>query len=280
MRWWVSLGCRSALSVKWIARHPSREKLVRVSCSLLKLIFINKVINREETSDVSRAMMNEWMNESKKFNSIGREECLVRGESTKINFGVCADPHVVIKHHHTNAFMLFTHRKIHHHYPLFLLLFLYFTLGRKQVASTVLVLGGCTPTMRVDGGLKESKSVHASCEKSLLVNGRIVRTSTFGNAAFSLHEASHTSKCFQGFLAAAFFKRPNKLELLNRGWPTAYGASDVFGWQTKLNELVSIVASGRRRTFTWKVPCGDYETKWKSCDENVMKMKNNFPDEN
>lgn len=101
-------------------------------------------------------------------------------------------------------------------------------------------------------------------------------TSPFGNAAFSLHEASHTSKCFQGFFAAAFFKRPNKLELLNRGWPTAYGASDVFGWQTKLNELVSIVASGRRRTFTWKVPCGEYETKWKSCDENVMKTKNIF----
>lgn len=32
-------------------------------------------------------------------------------------------------------FMLFTHRKVHHHYRLFLLLFLYFTLGRKTSCS-------------------------------------------------------------------------------------------------------------------------------------------------
>lgn len=163
-----------------------------------------------------------------------------------------------------------------------LLLFLYFTLGRKQVASPVLVLGGCTPTMRVDGGLKRVKECTRQLWKII-----VGEWSHCENLSISVTRHFHYMRPHPHIHQSAFkdfslllFKRPNKLELLSRGWSTAYGASDVFGWQTKLNELLSIVASGRRRTFTWKVPCGECETKWKSCDENLMKAKNIFPDEN
>lgn len=65
---------------------------------------------------------------------------------------------------------------------------------------------------------KESKSaLHASCEESLSVNGRIGETAllrlrgTFHSLL--LHETSHTSKsAFKDF-----FLKNNKLELLSRG---------------------------------------------------------------
>lgn len=220
------------------------------------------------------------MNESKKFNSNGRAECLVRGESTKIHFGVCADPHVVIKHHHTNAFMLFTHRKIHHHYPLFPSFISLFYAGTKTSCLACACVGWMYADDESRWWIKRVKECTRQLWKIIVgewshcENLSISVTRHFHYMRPHIHQSA-----FKDF-SLLLFKRPNKLELLSRGWSTAYGASDVFGWQTKLNELLSIVASGRRRTFTWKVPCGECETKWKSCDENLMKAKNIFPDEN
>lgn len=149
---------------------------------------------------------------SKKF--ISQRNFIFReSKNYKNKFRRLRESCVVIKHHRTNvSCCLLTAKIVHHHYPLFLLLFLYFALGRKKTSCVKVVLDADSagarelPTTAACilnwSGLK---SVHASCEKSLLVNRRFVETLN-GYAAFStLHGTPHTLKCFQGFFDFFYF---------------------------------------------------------------------------
>lgn len=135
---------------------------------------------------------------------------------------------VVTKHCHTDALVLVYSQKIHHHYPLFLLLFCFVgTKNKKKIKKKNKLLALCLcwndesrRQRRWACGLKkrvkECTHVYASCEESVSVNSRLVKIA--GQVAafqsiFLLHETPYIPYIKVLSRISFAFLKNNKLEL-------------------------------------------------------------------
>lgn len=158
-RWWYELiGWEVNCMIRWLLRENK---------SATHAIYLSsmKRWTAKQFLESSRSTMNEceWKNARK----CGWERAKIVSAFAQI---ICCKRNIIA----ANASMLVYSQKIHHHYPLFLLLFRY--VGTKT-SCFMLVLNNALPMRVADDGLrikrvKECTHVYASCEESVSVNSR------------------------------------------------------------------------------------------------------------
>lgn len=212
------------------------------------LNFINEMkwstVTRRERSRRRRRRVKWWMNERKSFFLIHfAKRKVLRDEN---DFRRLRESCVIIKHHHTNVHVVYS-QKSSPSLPIFLLLFLYSTLGRKTSCS-VLVLDTDESRRRL-WVKKKSQRVYTPVVKNqcrwMVAYRDWYSVTRHFQSIYITWNTSHTSKCFQGF---STLKKTalSKLKLVKSRLVIAYGASDV-GMVNKVNEFI-VFASGGWKT--------------------------------